>query len=510
MKEFINKPANISRIEFWASTTIYVFAVFFLITSVVKDDGLNMWTYNRHWIEQARITFNYYEHYFYPQLVRYTFFYLNFLLFNFSIIPGLIEKRAIVQNVILGIVAFVMLWGVLGTTDTYLKAYVFPNYKADQGAYNFLFQSSLAYTAWLSLMLGFYTGIKYAGHYLLTHSENLQSKYRIVTQEGISAFVLWMISVFLLLISRASTEVITTWITICPSAIALYWYSFYSLIPASLERKRPFVIYLCKVLLVVLIATLPIAFVLFLFVRESHIFPITILFNMAVQLLITAPFAWTMFKRRLRGKEEVRYLKTALGRSNAKLDFLRSQINPHFLFNALNTIYGTALQEKAERTSEGIEKLGDMMRFMLQENMQDRISLTREVDYMNNYISLQRLRTDPSPEVTIQAEIEEQINGLEISPMLLIPFVENAFKHGISLREPSHIKITLQTRENILYFDVHNSIHLKADHDPEKNKSGIGLDNIKQRLHLIYPGKHELIIRETGKEYFVHLTIHLN
>jgi two-component system, LytTR family, sensor kinase len=101
-------------------------------------------------------------------------------------------------------------------------------------------------------------------------------------------------------------------------------------------------------------------------------------FNMSFHFFVTAPFAWLIYKRLMRGDAEIYDLKAKLGRSNANFDFLRSQINPHFLFNALNTIYGTAIQEKAERTSEGVEKLGDMMRFMLQENMQDKIPLTRE------------------------------------------------------------------------------------------------------------------------------------
>jgi LytS/YehU family sensor histidine kinase len=161
-------------------------------------------------------------------------------------------------------------------------------------------------------------------------------------------------------------------------------------------------------------------------------------------LFITAPFSWVLFKRHLKGNEELYALKTELGQSHANLDFLRSQINPHFLFNALNTIYGTAIQENAERTSEGIERLGDMMRFMLQENLQDKISLTREIEYLNNYISLQRLRTDTNPIIKIEADIEQTIHTVQIAPMLLIPFVENAFKHGISFREPSYIKITLE------------------------------------------------------------------
>ena len=94
--------------------------------------------------------------------------------------------------------------------------------------------------------------------------------------------------------------------------------------------------------------------------------------------------------------------------------------------------------------------------------------------------------------------------------MLLIPFVENAFKHGISFREPSHIKIALEKRGNTIYFDVYNSKHTRPENDPEKDKSGIGLPNVKQRLELLYPKKHELVIRETGKEFFVHLTIDLS
>jgi LytS/YehU family sensor histidine kinase len=232
-------------------------------------------------------------------------------------------------------------------------------------------------------------------------------------------------------------------------------------------------------------------------------------FNAAFHLFVTALTCWILFKRQMKGKQEIYVLKKELGQSNASFDFLRSQINPHFLFNALNTIYGTAIQEGAERTSEGIEKLGDMMRFMLQENLQEKISLTREIEYLNNYIALQKLRTDPNPIVKIEAQIEQHVGTAQISPMLLIPFVENAFKHGISFREPSHIKINFETKDKTLYFDVYNSKHVKQENDPEKDKSGIGLNNVKQRLELLYPGKHELIIRETGKEFFVHLTLQL-
>ena len=229
------------------------------------------------------------------------------------------------------------------------------------------------------------------------------------------------------------------------------------------------------------------------------------------QMLVTIPTSWSIYKDRNAIKmEEIQSLKTELGKADANLNFLKSQINPHFLFNALNTLYGTALQEKAERTGEGIQKLGDMMRFMLQENIEDKIRLSKDIDYLNNYISLQKLRVSVSSDVTIETKIEEQTNELPIAPMLLIPFVENAFKHGISLQSPSHIKITLQTTGNTLYFDVYNSIHHKKDNDPEKLQSGIGLQNVKQRLALLYPGRHELIIRDNAKEFFIHLTLKLS
>jgi len=167
------------------------------------------------------------------------------------------------------------------------------------------------------------------------------------------------------------------------------------------------------------------------------------------------------------------------------------------------------LQENAERTSEGIQKLGDMMRFMLEENMQDKITLNREIDYIKNYISLQKLRTQTSNNIQIEISIDDRVNNLMISPMLLIPFIENAFKHGISLREKSHIKVSLNIDGNSLYFDVYNSIHPKMETDLEKYHNGIGLENVKQRLQLLYKKKHELIIRENINEYFIHLTVQL-
>jgi LytS/YehU family sensor histidine kinase len=265
-----------------------------------------------------------------------------------------------------------------------------------------------------------------------------------------------------------------------------------------------------KTVLLLLVAFFPVFLLGFLFTNHEESGVTISAFNSFFQLLITLPVTWVLYRQFLKRNTEITSLKQELGQSHASFDFLRSQINPHFLFNALNTIYGTALQEGAERTSEGIERLSDMMRFMLQENMQKTISLSREVDYLNNYVVLQKLRTDAQPLIKLEVEIEQHPYNIQIAPMLLIPFVENAFKHGISFRESSYISVHLDVKDNTLYFDVSNSKHPKPENDPEKNKSGIGLVNVRQRLQLLYPQKHELVIRETKKDFFVHLTLQLS
>ncbi|WP_205945871.1 sensor histidine kinase [Pedobacter hiemivivus] len=326
---------------------------------------------------------------------------------------------------------------------------------------------------------------------------------------------------------------------VMPIAIMMYLYAVYYLIPKVWNKKWKLTSYFFKMLFISTTISLILAGIFGLLLPSRNIYnnsihirstfssiSLTLLYSLVrgeefikmtafgtflTQMLLITPLSWRIYKDRNAIKaEEIIALKTELGKADANLNFLKSQINPHFLFNALNTLYGTALQEKAERTGEGIQKLGDMMRFMLQENIEDKIMLSKDLDYLNNYIALQKLRTSTSSDIIIETQIEEQINDLLISPMLLIPFVENAFKHGISLQSPSHIKITLQTSGHTLYFDVHNSIHLKQDNDPEKLQTGIGLQNVKQRLALLYPNQHELIIRENAKEFFIHLTLQLS
>jgi len=239
---------------------------------------------------------------------------------------------------------------------------------------------------------------------------------------------------------------------------------------------------------------------------DSHDLPPAVMGLWCGQFVV-AFVLWVFYRSRRDRFMRIRGLEAALGRSEADLQFLRSQINPHFLFNALNTLYGTALQEEASKTAGGIQQLGDMMRFMLHENNQDRIPMSKEVEYLKNYIYLQRLRTDSSPQIRIDTEIDEEIPESMIAPMLLIPFVENAFKHGISLREPSWIHIRLNGDAKKILFEIRNSVHARQGNDPEKEKSGIGLKNVLHRLRLLYPNRHSFFVNQDEREFFVQLMI---
>ncbi len=288
---------------------------------------------------------------------------------------------------------------------------------------------------------------------------------------------------------------------IIPAIFAMCISNVYWLFPK--KGDAPF--FSKKIIIPLLSTSFVYAIPLVIFVHEE--IPVAFLYSWALQLFIITPITWWYYQTYKDKILQLRVVEKQLVKSRTDLQFLRSQINPHFLFNVLNTLYGTALQENAERTAEGIQKLGDMMRFMLHENNLDFIEMNKEIEYLKNYIALQKLRTQSSPEIIIEDNISEQNCNHKIAPMLLIPFVENAFKHGISLKEKSWIKINLECTEKNILFDVHNSMHEKEENDPEKDKSGIGYKNVLERLKIIYGGSFQISVNRDGKEFFVKLTI---
>lgn len=238
--------------------------------------------------------------------------------------------------------------------------------------------------------------------------------------------------------------------------------------------------------------------------NANWIFPLSIFLFV---LIIGFPVSWILYQQQKEKLESVTKLRTSLGKTTANLQLLRSQINPHFLFNILNTIYATAIKEKAVVTADNIQRLGDIMRFMMDENNQDYILLDREIEYLKQYIFLQQTRIGDAENISITTDFPDSSCQNFIAPMLLVPFIENAFKHGIRLEQKSWVNIRLNCNAESLLLEVTNSLHPKPETDPEKLRNGIGLGNVKERLQLVYPSQHELIIHETVNEFLVRLSI---
>lgn len=188
---------------------------------------------------------------------------------------------------------------------------------------------------------------------------------------------------------------------------------------------------------------------------------------------------------------------------NAELKFLKSQINPHFLFNSLNTIYSLAHRRSPE-TEHALVKLSTIMRYMIYQSNEDKVALEKELRYLQDYIDIQRLRM--TRQVPVEFTVEGSATGLEIAPMLLIPFVENAFKHGISIKEPAFINIRIDiSAEGVLHLVVRNRLFKQR----VSEKGGVGLTNVLKRLSLLYTDAHTITVREHGDEFIADLKIAL-
>jgi hypothetical protein len=187
---------------------------------------------------------------------------------------------------------------------------------------------------------------------------------------------------------------------------------------------------------------------------------------------------------------------------NAELSSLKAQINPHFLFNTMNSIYSLSVN-KSERTSYAIEKFSEMLRFVVYETNHDFVSLEKNIEYIENYITLQKFRLPPGVHVNYSFE-GDPIN-YRIAPLILLPFIENAFKHGISTETDTTIDISLTLRDNELTMIVKNRNLRTAFGET----SQVGINNTKKRLDLMYPGKHSLKIEDNETDHIVILKIDL-
>lgn len=187
---------------------------------------------------------------------------------------------------------------------------------------------------------------------------------------------------------------------------------------------------------------------------------------------------------------------------SSELAYLRAQVNPHFLFNTLNNIYSLAYT-KSDNTPEAILKLSGMMRYMLYEANEERVLLEKEIQNLSSFIDLQKLRSRKQD--LVDFTIEGNPEGQEIAPLLLIPLVENAFKHG-NTRQAA-VKVLLIAHQEKLQFRVSNL--RQQQEEVTDTAGGLGLSNIKRRLELLYPGRHRLDVRQDEEQFEVSMTIDL-
>jgi two-component system, LytTR family, sensor kinase len=203
-------------------------------------------------------------------------------------------------------------------------------------------------------------------------------------------------------------------------------------------------------------------------------------------------------------KSERKTEQLRIEKLNLEKDLLKAQLNPHFLFNTLNNLYGLALRADSE-TPEMISQLSAMLRYTLYESNGDKVPVAKELAYLKSYIMLEKRRYKADADISFNIE-PSQINEDTIAPLLTFPFVENAFKYGLKSKNERFLKINISVVNNFFYFSILND---KEEKSCSKEFGGIGHLNVRKRLELLYHNKHELRIEDRGKSFYVEMMINL-
>ncbi len=250
------------------------------------------------------------------------------------------------------------------------------------------------------------------------------------------------------------------------------------------------------------------AFFINLLSSADESFSSQLLINFALNIIVLSmALAYGFIKNWLRNERMKQKLKEE--KLTAELNFLKAQINPHFLFNVLNMAFSSATSTGDAKTANIIEKLASLMRYMLYESNTEKVELSKEIRYIHDYINLQKMRFSSEIPVIIHFETSGDFERPVIAPLILIPFIENAFKYGIKFNQTSEIRIHLDVNENNMVFSVVNGRFLGHDQVTGAN-AGIGLENVKKRLSLIYPERYQLDISDQDELFSVVLKINLN
>lgn len=286
--------------------------------------------------------------------------------------------------------------------------------------------------------------------------------------------------------------------------LVLFYINYSILIPRFLF-KRKFALYILLAAVLVAVVTVVythIKFSVLMFEGDSksskyfftaYLFTIPLLFSILLKFFNQ----WN--------KDEKRKLKISSKKVTSELQSLKNQINPHFLFNSLNSIYSLTLQN-SETAPDAVMMLSDLMRYMLYETNEDNVPLRKEIEYIENYIDLQKLQIANSE--NIKLNVHGKVSNQKISPLLLISFIENAFKYGTDFSGNTKIDIDIYVKGNELQFKCENIIGNRTEAS-NKEYGGIGIKNTKERLNLSYPNGHWLAIKENENTYQVKLNLKL-
>ena len=328
--------------------------------------------------------------------------------------------------------------------------------------------------------------------------------------------VFWVFVLFILMILEGTR--FGLWFTLTNELIntcfylVIIYFNLYYLIPNYLNKKQ-FLTYLVLLLLASAIIT-PLKILTFYLkfngkpesqydlLQDQFGYFLTIFISASIGTVVKISNDWV---QQLKERQELERQTM-----QSELRFLRSQINPHFLFNTLNNLYALTLK-KSDLAPEIVLKLSEMMRYMLYECNEKRVLLSKEINYLQNYIDLERLRQ--GSQVRIDFEVEGAVEQQTIAPLLFIPFLENSFKHGLmnTLESESFVRIKIQVDHNRLHFFIENSKpRQRPIRDPNRPSGGIGLANIHRRLNLLYPKHYDLRINDTPNTYAVVLDLELD
>ena len=290
------------------------------------------------------------------------------------------------------------------------------------------------------------------------------------------------------------------WFSVLGVCAAVVYINLYVLLPKYVFKKRygHYSVYL--------IATIGLGAVALrlMFPSGNATFSVPV-FQHAINLfffvVITSSFK---FFREYSRKQEL-LIQAENAQLKTELALLKSQVNPHFLFNTLNNLYGLISQHQNQKASEVTLKLADLMRYLLESSKSDKSSLNAEIEFIEEYLSLEKIR------LSAQTDIQFDHSGIGkdrlIAPLLFIPLVENAFKHGLLTISDDHFAhFSLSVQGDTLFFQATNSIGVNTN---KQAQSGTGLAGLKKRLELIYPGRHQLDIERTETVYKVTLHLHL-